>query len=250
MSNALKGLRVLNTRPEAQAQELSHRIQAAGGHCITLPTVQIKATNPDWLSLLPDLNTVHSAIFISANAVHFCFKLLAQSMQQWPESINVVAIGKATAEALLNYQINRADTPAVPDSEHLLKLDCLQNITNQTVLLFKGVGGRSLISDTLRQCGAQLVSLDVYERTMPQIEISKVNSIWQNDLVDIILITSEESLHNLFKMFGTEATPWLLSKTYLVLSERLAQSTALFGVAHIITSQSEELINTLSRINL
>ena len=40
---------------------------------------------------------------------------------------------------------------------------------------------------------------------MPKISRQFINSIWHDDLVDIILLTSEQSLHNLFKMFGKEA---------------------------------------------
>ena len=80
---------------------------------------------------------------------------------------------------------------------------------------------------------------------MPKIDPLLIQTIWQNDQVDIILLTSEQSIHNLFALFGKDALQWLQSKTFLVISERLAQSASLFGIQKIVKSHPERMINTL-----
>ncbi|MBL7480640.1 uroporphyrinogen-III synthase [Legionella bononiensis] len=245
MSQSLHGLRVLNTRPQKQAYALNSAITEAGGIAIACPTLEIVESEVPWINSLPNLKNVSQAIFISANAVHYCFTQLFRHNIAWPKHINVIAIGKGSAKELSKFHIEINDIPDVPDSEHLLALHCLQQLKNQTVLLFKGEGGRPLIEQTLIEKGANLCSLAVYKRVMPEVHHQLINSLWREDLVDIILLTSEQSMHNLFKMFCKEAHDWLKNKPAIVLSERLANSAALSGITKIIISHPDRMMSTL-----
>ena len=229
MIRTLNGLRVLNTRPQNQARALSKSITDAGGISIECPTLEIKTTSKAWIRTLP-LSEVNQAIFVSANAVHYCFTQLKSNNIQWPTQIKVIAIGQGTAKALHELNIEVNDIPEAPDSENLLNLDTLQQIKNQTVLLFKGEGGRELIERGLLQRGAKTIILNVYKRVLPQIRHQFINSLWRDDLVDIILLTSEQSIHNLFKIFSKDAHDWLQEKPCLVISERLGKSASLLGM--------------------
>ncbi|KTD68550.1 uroporphyrinogen-III synthase [Legionella steelei] len=245
MSNSLHGLRILNTRPRDQASQLSQSIRDAEGKVIELPTLEIEATNTHWLNLLPDLKTVDHAIFISANAVRYCFNQLNQQNIEWPPSIQVIAIGQGSAAAIQEFGIQVSAIPVVPDSEHLLALETLQQPEKQNVLLFKGKGGRPLIEEQLIQREANLVVLEVYQRVIPQISRQLIQSIWRNDLVDIILLTSEQSLHNLFKLFDKEAHNWLRNKKWLIISERLAQVASSLGIRNIKICHPSRVMDTL-----
>ncbi|KTD14690.1 uroporphyrinogen-III synthase [Legionella gratiana] len=245
MNQSLKGLRILNTRPQEQAYKLSQCIRASGGIAIELPTLEIQASNSDWVSLLPDLNHIDHAIFISTNAVHYCFTQLNRLNLNWPSSIQVIAIGQGTAASLQQFNIQVNAIPELPDSEHLLSLETLQDLEKQNVLLFKGKEGRPLIEEELMQKGANLVILKVYQRVMPKINPLFVQSIWRDDLVDIILLTSEQSLLNLFKLFDKEAHDWLKNKTWLVISGRLAQIASSLGIYRIKISHPNQVLNTL-----
>lgn len=244
MSKTLQGLRILNTRPQDQAQKLSQQINNAGGVVIELPTLEIKATN-NWFNSLPDLEKVDHAIFISANAVHYCFTQLNVHQIGWPASIKAIAIGHGTAAILHEFNIPINAIPEIPDSEHLLALDLLQQLEKKNVLLFKGKGGRPLIEEQLLQRGARLTILNVYQRVMPKINEQFIQSIWHGNLVDIILLTSEKSLHNLFKLFDKEAHDWLRNKTWLVISKRLAQIASSLKIHNIQVSHPDKIMNTL-----
>lgn len=245
MTQSLHGLRVLNTRPQEQAQKLRQSITDAGGISLECPALYIKPTSNNWIKSLPDLKHVNHAIFVSRNAVHYCFTQLNQFNIEWPPTINVIAIGQGTAKALAAFKIQASELPKLPDSEHLLALKTLQHLKNQTVLLFKGEGGRALIEEHLIKHQAKAFSLPVYKREMPQVNQEFIKSIWHNDLVDIILFTSEQSIHNIFKMFGNEARNWLHSKPCLVISERLAKTAALLGMNKIIVSHPDRMIDAL-----
>jgi len=245
MSRSLKGLRILNTRPQNQAHQLSQSINEAGGLSIELPVLEIIATDSKWINSLPDLSKVQQAVFVSANAVYHCFSQLNQRHIHWPSTIKVIAIGQGSARALAAFKVQVSAMPDVPDSEHVLALKTIQELKNQTMLLFKGEGGRPLIERSLLERGAHLITLNVYQRVMPQINPQLIKSIWRNDLVDIILLTSEESMHNLFKLFDKDAHHWLRSKPCLVFSTRLAQSASILGIQKIIISHPDRMMDEL-----
>lgn len=245
MTKSLKGLRVLNTRPHNQARLLNQSIREAGGVAVECPTLEIEPTSERWIETLPKLDNVNYAIFVSPNAVIYCFNALARQNISWPASIQVIAIGQGTVKALNKFNIKVHYTPEYPDSEHVLSLNPLQQLKNHTVVLFKGEGGRKLIEDVLLLRGAQIVNIHVYRRILPKIDPEFLNSIWQKDLVDIILLTSEQSINNLFELFGKDAHSWLQNKPCLVISERLAKSASSFGIKHIIISHPDRIMDAL-----
>ena len=242
----LHGLRVLNTRPETQGRALNQAIQRAGGQAIHCPTIAISpipATS--WLPALPSLLSVRYAIFTSVNAVHCFFDALKHNALNWPSQITVIAIGESSANALESRHIAVHFIPARADSEHLLAFPALQKIKNDNVLLIKGEGGRSLIPETLAARGANLVSLEVYQRSIPKLNQEELAHLWQNDTIDIIVFTSQEAMRNLFILFGEEASQWLQQKPCLVLSQRLAQEAAILGIKNSTVFQPDTLLDAL-----
>lgn len=242
--NTLHGLCLLNTRPKEQATALSQNILNAGGKVIELPTLEIQGLC-EWVNRLPDLATIHQAIFISVNAVEHCFKQLTLHQLSWPSTIEVIAVGQGSAAALHQHGISVSATPEIADSEHLLTLPTLERVLQKNILLLKGEGGRTLIEDTLLERNAHLIILDVYQRMLPKINSQLMKSIRHDDLVDIILLTSEQSMHNLFKLFEKDSHLWLCNKPCLVISDRLARIASSIGIKNIILSRPDGIMNTL-----
>ena len=247
-NNKLQRLRIVNTRPLEQGQILSKAITEAGGISIDFPVLAIEPTGDDWLTELPNLNTVLHAIFISANAVEFFYTKLKQHGLRWPTTIQTTAIGKASAAALAKWGISVDHVPSSADSEHLLQLDALQAVEGQSILLIKGEGGRPEIINTLLVRGATLVSLDVYRRVLPSTP-QKTHSLWHDNAVDIILFTSQQAIHNLFVLLGKDAHPWICQTPCLVISERLAKEASRMGMQTIIISQYDTIVSTLEHYN-
>jgi len=235
----LAGLCVLNTRPGEQGKLLNQAITMAGGMALDCPFFSIEFTKPDWIDDLPDLSTVNTAIFTSINAVHGCFHVLQQPL---PDTINIVAIGKTTAKVLQEYGVKTVQTPEVADSQHLLEMPVFQKVGRKNIVLFKGKNGLNLIENTLAQRKANLTILNVYKRVVLEPDPFMLNSLWRRDVVDIILITSEEILNSLFAVFPET---WLAKKTCLVVSERLAEKARNLGINNILMSTPETILNTL-----
>ncbi|MDI9819564.1 MULTISPECIES: uroporphyrinogen-III synthase [unclassified Legionella] len=249
MNYSLQGLRILNTRPSEQGKLLSLAIKAAGGLAVECPALTIEPKDKIWVTSLPNLQQVENAIFISANAVHCCFRVLKEEKIIWPGSIQIIAVGQGTANALHQNHIKVDLMPAVPQSESLLALEAMQNVNKKTILLFKGEGGRTLIADTLIGRGANLIPVDVYKRNPPDLDRQQVQTLWHENAVDIILFTSQQAMANIFILFGKEAQSWLCDKPCLVISERLAKAAAQLGIKTIIVSNPETILITLHQFN-
>ncbi|MDF1647025.1 MAG: uroporphyrinogen-III synthase [Legionellaceae bacterium] len=227
-----KDLRVLNTRPQHLAKATSQVITKAGGFAVECPMLAIKSTQPNWVNTLPALNNIQHAIFTSPNAVTYFFKHYPSI--KWPKTIKTYALGRGTQNALKNQGIFNPLLPKQADSEHLLLLDSLQAVAHENILLIKGKNGRTLIRETLVQRAANVQAIDVYQRVLPNISFANTQSLWHEDAVDIILITSETALQHLFILFGEQATSWLCGKPCLVISERLAIAARKKGFKTVI----------------
>ncbi|MGZ8256727.1 MAG: uroporphyrinogen-III synthase, partial [Gallionella sp.] len=99
-AQVLRGLRVLVTRPQAQAQSLASGINALGGHAIVLPLLAICAVeNPHALQQqLAHLAEFDLAIFISPNAVQYGMAAIAAAQASLPKK--VATIGASSAQSL------------------------------------------------------------------------------------------------------------------------------------------------------
>lgn len=234
MIASLKGLRVLNTRPRGQNKLLSQIILTAGGVPIECPALEIEGIEPaNFCQDLGDLARIGQFIFISSNAVHYFFDLLDAHHMQWPESPRVVAIGRSSAAALHLRGVRVDEIPELANSEHLLKLESMQLVQNQLIILVKGEGGRTMIADTLISRGARVLEVIVYRRILPKINQDFLHTLWHEDAVDVIVLTSEQAMINLFCLFDINAHDWLKQKRFLVISERLATAAARLGIKEI-----------------
>lgn len=243
---SLNGLRILNTRPLDQGMALTKKIESAQGKVITLPVLEISPTPPCWLERCVPLEQADLSIFISANAVKYCFLILQEKQVNWPNSTQVIAVGEATRNLLLAQGIASVICPAEPNSEALLELPQLQDCRQRTIYLFKGQGGRPLLEETLQARGAHLINVVTYQRQLPQTDSEFVRSIWQNDAVDIILITSIEGLENLLTLFPVNTHEWLKTKLFYVISSRIATFAKAKGITNLLTGTMEKLVETIN----
>lgn len=239
----LRGLRVLNTRPIEQGYELSKQINAAGGESIDLPVIVIEPFYDKRLDELVN-RPIHQAIFTSSNAVRFFFN----ATNECNSRILVSAVGKATAAELQKRGIQSIQVPHIADSEHLLELNSLQQINGQTIILVKGVGGRDLIEQTLSARGAQVIPINTYQRTLPTVDNRLIQSLWQNNSIDIILFTSEQAMKNLFILVEQDRHAWLKTKPCVVISQRLADCAYSMGMKTVYVSQYDEVVNSLRKL--
>lgn len=207
------------TRPRHQAEALCRAIASLGGVALPYPVLEI-ATPQDTAILdevIDGLDRVDIAIFISANAAEYGVARVRERRGGFPHDPRIAAVGRKTQEVLRELGVTVHLTPQERyDSEGLLALPELQQVSGRRIVIFRGDGGRELLAETLRARGAQVVYAECYRRVVPDAaEQGPVPAA-----IDIVIVTSNEGLKNLFELAGEEGRARLCATPLVVMSER------------------------------
>ncbi|MDH5544828.1 MAG: uroporphyrinogen-III synthase [Gammaproteobacteria bacterium] len=218
----LTGLSVLVTRPEHQASAMRALIEIVGGKSILFPVLEI--VDPDDLGPIQDtirqLDKFDIAIFISPNAAEKALNLVRKT-RQWPKTLSVAAVGKGSARTLKNLGILPDIFPSTKfNSEALLEMPQMQDVAGKKIVIFRGEGGRELLAETLKSRGAEVIYAECYKRGKPKGDVSALMRAWARGGIDIITVTSNEGLSNLYDMVGQLGRHWLQKTPLVVVSER------------------------------
>jgi uroporphyrinogen-III synthase len=196
-SSPLAGVGVLVTRPRAQADKLVSAIEQLGGVAIRFPVIEIVPGDHDAImadaAALPDPDIV---LFVSSNAVDFGIGYAGSAKKG--------AIGPTTVAAIESTgQSVEIRSDLGYDSESLLAEPELQDVAGKQVRIIRGEDGRELLADTLRDRGATVNYLSVYERRSPAIEpeqLANIEALWRRGAIQVITVMSVQSLDNLIAL--------------------------------------------------
>lgn len=168
-------MRVIVTRPAAQAQAWVPRLQALGVDAVSLPLLGIEPA--------PDVQAVRTAwqqlpqqafvMFVSANAVAHFFAACPEG-RTWPAGTGAGSTGPGTSTAL-----RAADVPpdliAEPDpsgpfdTEALWRRIADRPWAGRQVLVVRGDGGRDWLAEQWRAAGATVQFVAAYRRVAPDL---------------------------------------------------------------------------------
>jgi len=278
---------VINTRPIERAAPLTQCLQAAGLSVIEIPMLTLQAraaTDADrqimrqWLA-----GDYQALVIVSPTAAASGLAMwqaleverqkpnktteLAESVVMALESpSHLIAVGDATAAVLNNAQLPVASyqvrQPSIANNEGMLAMPEIESLqAGDKLLIWRGLGGRRLLVDTLQARGVHIDSIAWYERIMPEDAQSQYeqwlqdfyaqNALQANATVDrvkpIVVISSgtafehwasiveaavvkvldEKNLEAIANQSKTDNVALKLSDfAYVVLGERLANMVA------------------------
>ena len=221
-------------------------IEQYGGGAIRCPTLCI-AEPRVWtpaLAIFDRLADYHLAIFTSVNAVDRALPLI-QAHGGFPSSLEIAAIGQATARALERQGVAHCLRPEQGfTSEALLALPRFHKVAGQRIVIVRGEGGREWLAETLTGQGAQVDCAGVYRRERPSMDAGALLERWGRGEIGAVVITSIESLENLFAMLGTAGQPYLRDTPLVVVSARIRHRAAEQGCRHLLLAReaSDEAI--------
>ena len=231
----LEGIGIVVTRPLRQAAVLATRIATLGGVPIIWPAIVILPP-PDRVPLerahaaLADYDI---AIFVSANAVEFG----APPAGTWPAQIIAYAPGPGTAEALAAAGIPDAQVPSTSfDSEGLLELPSLADVTGKRVVIFRGEGGREFLGSTLRARGAAVDHVPCYRRVAPQIGAEGLVEAMREGRAHALTLTSSEGLDNLVAALGPDGRALVAPLPVFAAHPRIAERAREHGLRAVETA--------------
>jgi len=162
----LHGQVVAVTRARAQASSLAARLRGLGAEVIETPAIRIEPTS--WY--LPQLTSYDLACFTSPNGVHILFAGLAELGQDARAfaGAGIAAIGPGTAAALREHGIEPDIVPERSVAEALLKaIASGPPLTGRRVLIARASEARDVLPDGLRELGAEVDDVAIYE-TVPE----------------------------------------------------------------------------------
>ncbi|HWT29208.1 MAG TPA: uroporphyrinogen-III synthase [Methylophilaceae bacterium] len=228
----LQDRHIVITRPPGQASRLSRLIVAQAGIAHLFPLIEIVPLE-DYTAfdgVIAALEDYDWAIFISSNAVeHAMPRLLARSAGM-PSGLRFAAIGPVTATSLAGYGVTQTLTPSQRfDSEALLALPEMQAVAGRKILIFRGVGGREVLAETLRARGASVTFAECYRRINPQRNADSLQQLWQNGSLDAIVVTTSEAMRHLLALAGDNA-PWLAATPLCVNHARIGELASSYGL--------------------
>lgn len=219
----LTDLGVLVTRPEPQCTVLCAEIERQGGVPIAFPAIAVRPLESE---PAPESDLV---VFVSVNAVEHGAKLVRKS-----PTMRIAAVGKATAAALAAAGLPPDIVPETGfDSEALLAHPALENAAIARATIVRGEGGRELLREALLARGALVELREVYRRERPSIDperLAHIESIWAEEGVDIVTVTSVQTLQYLIEMLTERGRRLLETTPLLVPSVRILEAARAAGL--------------------
>lgn len=202
--------RVLITRPEPQASHWQQLLSDAGWASAVVPVMAIvavsdRAAREQIKQQVLNFDRYDKAVFVSRNAVSHACQWLDMYWPQLPADMQYFAVGSATAQQLSQADINvtalRGEDSAM-NSEALLAAPSLQQVAGDKVIIFRGVGGRNLFAQTLRERGAEVDFCQLYHRQLPaEAEAQLLQALApEARRHDILSVHSGESLQLLMQL--------------------------------------------------
>ncbi len=246
----LTGITIAVTRPVDQAQALCESIIELGGRAVLFPLLAI-APLQDYHAFeqqLAELETTDWAIFISSNAVNNAMPRMLKHYGNVPDNLKFAAIGHQTAKELAHYGVRNVLTPHTRfDTETLLALQEMHDVANLKIAIFRGVGGRELMAETLTARGANVYFAECYQRVNPQTDTRLLDELWKKGELQAIIVTSSEAMRYLLDLAGS--SEWLRYIIICVNHARVAELPIQLGLKVLVVDASgdEAMLSMLSR---
>ena len=254
MKPKLTGIGIVITRPVDQAKKLAELIRNSGGTPILFPLIEITPLSDysQFEAVISEISDYDWAIFISSNAVQNGMpRLLKQTAKQGiPTKLKFAAIGPVTASELQGFGVANVLVPRDRfDSESLLALPEMTNVKGKKVMIFRGVGGRDVLAETLKKRGAQVTFAECYQRINPQTDCNLLAQLYSEKKLHGIVVTSSEAMRHLLDLAGD--ADWLKHVTLFVNHARIAELPLQLGLKVIVADAPgdekmlEKLLNHL-----
>ena len=168
-------MRVIVTRPLAQAGKWVEGLTAGGVEAVALPLLDIApvADPSAVLGAWARINALDFVMFVSANAVLHFFALRPAGAL-WPRRLRAAANGPGTQAALNDAGLVPAQIVAPElgasqfDSEALWALIAQEPWLGRQVLVVRGEHGRDWLAHQWQEAGAQVAFVAAYRRLAPR----------------------------------------------------------------------------------
>lgn len=251
----------LNTRPTDRAQPLTLALEQAGWHVDELPLLELiplPVTQQDQNVLLQLLTQPPRVIVVVSPTAARLGLLALEALKIHAASLPIrwLAVGHGTAQVLKAVGVS-ADVPELETSEGLIASSALSDlVVDELVMVWRGIGGRELVQESLLARGVRLQVLNLYQRQLPDASqalwanycATTSHSVKKDDkhLPDVVLLSSGESWRYWRELAGEQTlTPWLL-----VMGQRLMDEVVQLTpkIRRLTSLQPQHIVDVVSGI--
>lgn len=223
---------ILITRPDESGRELANMLNKAGIANLLVPFFSIETGRE--LNELPNkfhqLNAGDYVFCVSRNAVKYADLALRAVGAHWRQDLHYFAVGQGTAEWLSSQGEVAVHYPIKSqNSEGLLELPLMQDLSGKQILVIRGNGGREHFWQQAQQRGAQVSLIESYQRIALQYDHCEQIDLWKRANITQVLATSTEILNALIDFVPEEEQNWLKSCQLITISRRIAELAVAAG---------------------
>lgn len=213
MTEALRGKKIMITRPLAQAASICQALKDHEAEVLLCPTIEICPPGDDdpLIEAVKQLNTYDWLLFTSVNGVRFFLQYAEKFSPDFRDtisdySIHIGAIGPATANSLKESGLNVDLVPRSYVAEALIEAFDEQFTTLEKVrfLLPRADKSRYLLVDELMKRGAIVDNVDAYMTKAASSFPEKCLDALQSDSVDYVVFTSSSTVEAFFSILKKE----------------------------------------------
>ncbi|MEE4136441.1 MAG: uroporphyrinogen-III C-methyltransferase [Desulforhopalus sp.] len=202
----LFGKKIIVTRTREQASELVAGLEEYGANCLEYSTINIKPVESYAIldSEMERLQEYHWILFTSLNGVKYFFeRLFAKGMDSRDmKGPDIAAVGKSTADLLLNYGINADLIPNTFTGEGLAQSLLDQGVEGRNILIPRALQAREILPETLRGAGAQVTVAPVYQNCPGEGDQEGLRRELHSGGVEMVTFTSSSTVRNFIEMLG------------------------------------------------
>jgi uroporphyrinogen III methyltransferase/synthase len=194
----LYGRTVAVTRARAQASPLAARLRELGATVIEAPAIRTVSL----ATAVPDLGAYDGLVATSPNGVHELFARLLDSGRDARSlaGLHVAAMGPGTARAFEEHGVAPDTVPARSVAEGLV--EALADVPLERVLVARARNGRDVLIEALRDRGAQVDVLALYETVPEALGAEAVTAV---AAAHYVTFTSASTVRHLLSAAGAEA---------------------------------------------
>ncbi len=199
----LHGRTVVVTRARAQASTLAARLRELGGEAIELPAIRIEP-RIDSAEVSRAVDEIYSYALVcltSPNGVRLLFDALAAAGRDARALANatVAAIGPGTAAALRDRGVIADVVPDRSVAEALVDELREVEVEGRPVLVARAAEARDVLPDALRERGAEVDVVALYDTVAEQPDEAAVEAAQR---ADYVTFTSASTVRNLVAALG------------------------------------------------
>lgn len=220
---------VISLRPRGEHAPLRRAAARHGASVLALSPWRLQLRE-DARAALAQALVAPVLVFTSPAAVRAAQALLplhARPGQAW------CAVGAGSAAALRRAGIGQVHAPARMDSEGLLALPALQDLSGRAVALVTAPGGRGEIAPALAARGARVQRVDVYERVPMPLSARALRALGGLDAPAVLALSSGEALQQVLAALSPDLAARLRGLAVVAASERLCALARALGFGRV-----------------